>query len=537
MFKIISDKITKIVDDIPLYPLTYRLCIRWVSLLFFTFLAISNYAAEIREGKLFIDVEILPNANQIHLKSNGNLIISETDSPFQLEFSNTELSIQLTEKVEISPYWRVGIKKFSDKVSTEKFLKNFSECFAESSSEIVSKNKELKQISNYSVYLKERFNSYESAKAVCEMDVWIEEKYSFSNSEVLIYDIKNDKEYFLNAPLNITSNKPITVFQVPKSNFWKPKQFVTRSYEGNLKVHLNQLGEMNLIATIEFEGYVAGVVPNEIGDDAPLEAMKAQAIAALSEALYKIIHKYHKDDDFDLCASVHCQVFSGLTDVTKKVKKAVGETEYMVGTYNSEIINAVYSTNCGGITENSNNVWGGKSVPYLTSIYDGKGSYKTDLTNENKAKQWILNSQQVFCNAENEKGWIKNSYKWKKEFSKEILEERLNSISDLGKLKDIKILKRGNSGRILELKILGTKNEIHLNNELQIRQAFSGLKSSLFFVQIIGNKVIFSGKGSGHGVGMCQVGAIQMAKMGYSAKEILKHYYTGINVEKLRLSN
>ncbi|MEA3476261.1 MAG: SpoIID/LytB domain-containing protein [Candidatus Cloacimonadota bacterium] len=537
MFKIISNKITKIVDDFLLYPLTHRLCIRWISLLFFTFLAISNYAAEIMDNKFYIDVEILPNANQIHLKSNGNLIISETDSPFQLEFSKPELSIQLTEKVETSPYWRVGIKKFSDKVSAEKFLKNFSECFAEPSSEIAYKNKELKQISNYSVYLKERFNSYESAKAMCEMDGWIEEKYSFSNSEVLIYDIKNDKEYFLNAPLNITSNKPIIVFQIPKTNFWDPKQFVTRSYEGNLKIQLNQLGKMNLIANVEFERYIAGVVPNEIGDDTPMEAMKTQAIAARSEALYKIIHKQHKDDGFDLCASVHCQVFSGLTDVTKKVKRAVGETEYMVGIYNFEIINAVYSTNCGGITENSNNVWGGKSVPYLTSIYDGKNSYKINLTNESKVKQWILGKQQVFCNTENEKGWIKNSYKWKKEFLKEDLEEHLNSISDLGKLKDIKILKRGNSGRILELKIIGTKNEIHLNNELQIRQAFSGLKSSLFFVQIIGNKVIFSGKGSGHGVGMCQVGAIQMAKEGYSAKEILKHYYTGIKITKIKLSN
>lgn len=508
----------------------------WFFILISTFPILLS-SAEIREGKFYINVEILPNTSQIHLKSNGNLIISETDSPFQLEFSNTELSIQLTEKVETSPYWRVGIKKFLDKVSAEKFLKDFPECFAEPSSEIVYKNKELKQISNYSVYLKERFNSYESAKAMCEIDGWVEEKYSFSSAEVLIYDIKNDKEYFLNAPLCIISDKPITVFQVPKTNFWKPKQFVTRSYEGNLKVQLNQLGKMNFIATVEFENYVAGVVPNEIGDDAPLEAMKAQAIASRSEALYKILHHCHKDDDFDLCASVHCQVFSGLTNVTKKVKKAVGETEYMVGTYNSEIINAVYSTNCGGITENSNNVWGGKSVPYLTSIYDGKNSYKPNLTNESKARQWILNSQQVFCNAESKRGWIKNSYKWKKEFSKEDLEEHLNSISDLGKLKDIKILKRGNSGRILEIKILGTKNDIHIDNELQIRQAFGGLRSSLFFVEITKDKVVFTGKGSGHGVGMCQVGAIQMAKMGYSVEEILKHYYTGIKIEKLKLSN
>jgi len=507
------------------------------SLIFILIFPILLSSAEIREGKFYIDVEILPNANQIHLKSNGNLTISETDSPFQLEFSEPDLSIQLTDDVEVSANWRVGIKKFSDKVSADKFLRNFSECSAESSLEVTYKNKKLKQVSLYSIYLKERFNSYESAKTTCEMDGWVEEKYSFSSLEVLIYDIKNDKEYFLNAPLNITSNKPITAFQVPKTNFWKPKQFVTRSYEGNLKIQLNQLGKMNLIANVEFERYIDGVIPNEIGDEAPMEALKAQAIAARSEALYKILHHVHKDDDFDLCASVHCQVFSGLTDVTKKVKKAVGETKYMVGIYNSEIINAVYSTNCGGITENSNNVWGGNSVPYLTSIYDGKSGSKINLTNESNARQWILNSQQVFCNAESKRGWIKNSYKWKKEFSKKDLEEHLNSISDLGKLKDIKILKRGNSGRILELKIIGTKNEIHLNNELQIRQTLGGLRSSLFYIEIDNDKVKFVGKGSGHGVGMCQVGAIQMAKEGYSAKEILKHYYTGIKITKIKLSN
>lgn len=497
-------------------------------------------SAEIREGKFYIDVEILPNANQIHLKSNGNLTISETDSPFQLEFSNPELSIQLIEKVEISPYWRVGIKKFSEVSNAEKFLKSFPECFLEPTLEIVYKDKKLKQANFYSIYLKKDLESYNSAKSECEMDGWVEERYIYSNSEILVYDIKNDKEYFLNAPLTIISNNPITVFQIPKTNFWNPKQFVTRSYDGNLKIQLNQLGKMNLISKVELENYIAGVLPNEIGNDAPIETLKAQAIAARSEALYKILHHVHKDDDFDLCASVHCQVYSGLTGITKKVKKAVEETAYLVGTYpdyNGKIINAVYSTNCGGITEDSYNIWGGKPVPYLTSIYDGKSGYKIDLTNENKAKQWISNNQKVFCNTENEKGWIKNTYKWQKEFSKKDLEEHLNSISELGKLKDIKILKRGNSGRVLEIKILGSKNDIHLNNELQIRQTFGGLRSTLFFVEIKKDKVIFTGKGSGHGVGMCQVGAIKMAKEGYSAKEILKHYYTGIKITKIKLSN
>ncbi|MCK4360015.1 MAG: SpoIID/LytB domain-containing protein [Candidatus Cloacimonetes bacterium] len=510
------------------------------SLIFILTFPILLPSAEIGEGKFYLDVEILPNADQIHLKSNGNLAISETDSPFQLEFSNPELSIQLTEKIKISPYWRVGIKKFSEVRDAEKFLKNFPECFAEPSSEITYKNKELKQVSNYSVYFKEIFDSYESAKAVCEVDGWVEERYIYSNSEILVYDIKNDKEYFLNAPLTIISNNPITVFQIPKTNFWNPKQFVTRSYDGNLRIQLNQLGKMNLISKVELENYIAGVLPNEIGNDAPIETLKAQAIAARSEALYKILHNIHKDDDFDLCASVHCQVYSGLTGVTQKVKKAVEETAYLVGTYpdyNGKIINAVYSTNCGGITEDSYNIWGGKPVPYLTSIYDGKNGYKIDLTNENKAKQWILNNQKVFCNTENEKGWIKNSYKWQKEFSKEDLEKHLNSISNLGKLKDIKILKRGNSGRVLEITILGSKNDIHLNNELQIRQTFGGLRSTLFFVEIKKSKVTFSGKSSGHGVGMCQVGAIKMAKEGYSAKEILKHYYTGIKITKIKLSN
>lgn len=499
------------------------------------------FSAEFRNGKFYLNVEILPNAEQIHIKSDGKLYISETDSPFQLNFFQPDLSIQLTEKPNSEAIWQVGIKKVSSKIEVENFVKTFPECYFEKTSEITFQNQTISQSAIFAIYLKEDFVSYEEAKSRCELDGWIEEKHTFLGnnlgSEILIYDIKNEEEYFLSAPFNIISDEPISVFQVPKSNFWNTKKYVDRTYAGNLKILQNPLGKMNLIANVELENYIAGVVPNEIGEAVPIEAMKAQAIAARSEALFKILHNHHKDDEYDLCAGTHCQVFSGISNVNEKVKTAVNETAYQICIYNSKIVNAVYSNNCGGITTNSSDIWSGKSVPYLVSIYDGKGNSKVNLQSESNAKNWILGSQPVFCNTENDVSWKKNTYQWQEIVSKNRLEKNLNSISNFGKLKNIKITKRGMAGRILRMKIFGTENNIELNNELKIRQIFGDLRSSFFIFEIKNDKVIFTGKGSGHGVGMCQMGAIQMAELGYSAEEILKHYYTGIEIKKIKISN
>ncbi|MEA2103902.1 MAG: SpoIID/LytB domain-containing protein [Candidatus Cloacimonadota bacterium] len=505
-------------------------------LAFFFAVAFANsYAAEIRNGLLFLDVEILPNASQIHMNCPGKVKISEEGSPFQIELSDASIIFEITEKIKVTPYWKVGIAKFTSESDANSFLAKFPECSLEKNAKIVWRDGCLQQKNAFSIYLNKNFYDFNSALDSKESDGWVKEFFALSNPEIFIYDENSGKEFFLTCPLQITSETNITVTNVPKTNFWNPKKFVTRTYCGNLKLKINQIGKLNLISHVDLENYIAGVVPNEIGVNVPMDALRAQAIAARSEALFKMLAGTHKNDGFDLCASVHCQVYSGLSDVSAPVIDAVKKSAYLVGIFDGRIINAVYSTNCGGKTANNNDIWGGKKSPYLSSIYDAASSKSIDLSNERNVKNWIKNSENVFCNAKMETGWKSKTYKWEKEFSRAEFENMLNRISDLGKFRKIKILKRGESGRILKMQIEGSKNTIILDNELQIRRNLGGLRSSLFIMEESGDKIIFSGKGSGHGVGMCQIGAIEMSKRGYSAEEILKHYFSGIKISKINL--
>lgn len=495
------------------------------------------YSVSIEDNRLYIDVEIVPNSTQFHLTTNGHLTISESNSPFQIDFYQPELFIEIEKPIEVSPYWRVGINRFLTRAEAEKFLQNFPECYSKPYSELQYEDGVLQVITGYAVFLKERFLTYESAKNICEPDGWVTEEYAFSNPNVCVYNAKDGKSYFLSPPFYLTSDKPITVFQVPKTNFWSPKEFVTRAYAGNLKVVLNPAGTLNLISITELEDYIAGVLPNEIGTDAPLEMLKTQAIAARSEALYKILHGHHKDDAFDLCASTHCQVFSGISDISEKINQAVRLTAHQVCTYQNRIINAVYSTNCGGHTESSSNVWGGGDVPYLVGVYDGTVQRSVDLTNERNAALWIESSQEVFCNTEAKTGWIKNTYSWQKNISKKAVENYCNSIIDFGRYRGINVLSRGVSGRALGVEICGTKENLVIDGELNIRNTFDNLPSSLFVVEDKSDSLLIKGKGSGHGVGMCQMGALQMAESGYKSEDILKHYYKGTQIVGVKIES
>lgn len=490
-------------------------------------------AAEIVNDMLYVDVEILPNANTIDLSSSGTITITEEDSPFQLEFSNTSLSIQIPDGIEIVPFWKVGIKKFTSKKDAESFIITFPECYVQELPAISFDGKRFSIEEEYAVYLNTSFGSYEEAKLNTELGSWVEEDYEYSYSDLLIYDIEQQKDYYLRAPICIKSTSHIIVDNVPRSNFWNPQEYVTREYESDLRVMINQIGKMNLIAHVDFENYVAGVIPNEIGTDSPMEAMKAQAVAARSEALSKVLNGVHKDDGFDLCASVHCQVFSGITDINAVTESAVENTRGVVGIYKDKIINAVYSTSCGGKTETSSNAWNGKEVPYLTSIYDGNGSCSYDLTKKYYAEKWITESQPVFCNTDNESGWVKNTYSWQKKYTISEFEQILNGKAKFGTYEGYEVLQRGESGRIIKLKLIGSKGELLLENELLIRQTLGGLRSSLFYISKDSNHIIITGRGSGHGVGMCQMGAITMAKDGTSYEQILKHYFKGIDLRKI----
>ena len=211
---------------------------------------------------------------------------------------------------------------------------------------------------------------------------------------------------------------------------------------------------------------------------------------------------------------------------------------------------------CGGITEKFENVWEPVNHPYLTKVVDNPIvpiGYDTDLTKEENARRWILSEPSAFCNTHDKDvlTQVLNDYDYETQdfyrwevvlFQDEIKNLLLRKISlDVGEVLDLIPMERGASGRLIRLKIVGTKQTIVIGKELEIRKALSEshLYSSAFVVEKIQNKTsvpekfILKGAGWGHGVGLCQIGAAIMGANGYSYREILSHYFPQAKIKKL----
>jgi SpoIID/LytB domain protein len=218
----------------------------------------------------------------------------------------------------------------------------------------------------------------------------------------------------------------------------------------------------------------------------------------------------------------------------------------MVMIFQDEVCDARYSKACGGITEGFDTTWNDKRIPYLTSISDAPFPHQ-QISTEKEAAAWIFSEPNAYCNTRDEHllekilpGFdreTKNFFRWRIEYSRTELKEILLEKSgfDFGTLKEIIPLRRGPSGRISLLKIVGLKRSMVVGKELEIRRwlSRSHLYSSAFIVTADAERFIFHGAGWGHGVGLCQIGAAVMAIQGFSAEDILRHYFTGVEIRKV----
>ena len=221
--------------------------------------------------------------------------------------------------------------------------------------------------------------------------------------------------------------------------------------------------------------------------------------------------------------------------------------------HSDEICDTRFSKSCGGATELYGNCWEEKTIPYLDSFSDSYKGQLPDLTKEKEAKKWILSSPDAFC-ATTDKGVLSqvlngydqetaDFYRWKVSYTQDELSKLIYKKSgiDFGQIIDLVPIKRGNSGRLIELQIIGSKTTCIIGKELEIRKTLSEshLYSSAFIVEkedlkegIPASFTLF-GAGWGHGVGLCQIGAAMMAEKGYNYKEILSHYYRNTDLKKL----
>jgi len=372
------------------------------------------------------------------------------------------------------------------------------------------------------------------------LSAWIiDESVLDPKGNIEIVDSVGSIKAYADSHVSVVGDKPIEILNVPfGQGFWSSGNCENRTYNSPLELLIDEKGALAVINFVSLEEYVKGIVPVEIRLNAPDEALKAQAISARTEALNKLGIK-HVFDPYDYCASQHCQEFGGLTRCTARTDAAVEATRGLVLMRDGELIDAVYSANCGGHTENNENVWSGnpeKALRGVSELYTNPDSFDSPVP-EAQMASWLKATPRAYC-ADPRAGGDK-CFRWNASFSAREMNAAVNNLYKVGTVKDIKVLKRGVSGRVLRMKIIGSRDNVVIYKELQIRHALGKVKSTMFLVDIkrdaSGEPVSFHfrGGGWGHGVGLCQAGAEGMALQGFSCSSILKHYFSGVEIKRL----
>ena len=313
-----------------------------------------------------------------------------------------------------------------------------------------------------------------------------------------------------------------------------------------------------VINAIYLEDYLMCVATSEMSGDCPKALLEAQTIAARSWIL-AAEEKKHNHLNLDACNDDCCQRYQGITNLNQESIKAANNTRGIVLIHNGMICDARYSKSCGGITENNNNVWDMDSKPYLCSVYDGKASKEYDVSSDLSFSKWLSNETSSYCspNFITEKNLDKflgnvdkqgSYYRWSVSYDNNELVSLV--FAKTGKkfetIINLKTTKRGNSGRVLSLDIIGvlddnTNFSLSIGSEYEIRRILHPefLYSSAFTIESNSehnnktNRFTLNGAGWGHGVGLCQIGALGMALDGGKTEEILLHYYQSSQIRNL----
>jgi stage II sporulation protein D len=250
-----------------------------------------------------------------------------------------------------------------------------------------------------------------------------------------------------------------------------------------------------LINWIDLEEYVAGVVSGEVGAKWPIEALKAQAVAARTYVLYKKVE--NQVQPFDVEASVQDQVYHGHSVREESVLQAVAATRGQVVTYDHRPIFAAYSSTAAGPTEDALYVWA-LDLPYLKGV---------DCPFDEQAPR----------------------YDWRTSFTFDYLEQQLRKEGyNVGRVATFTPYTFTPSGRVDRVRLLHSRGEIILRGQdLRRVVGYSKIFSTQFSIESFGPEVVVVGHGAGHAVGMCQWGMREMAELGYDYQSIVRHYYPG----------
>jgi len=341
-------------------------------------------------------------------------------------------------------------------------------------------------------------------------------------STIIPFLVTEYSQHKLQGPIYISSSEEIRINNI---NFGKKFYLAKDAY-----------GTWTLIQKIKFDDYLKGVLPHEIGSNAPLEALKAQAVIARTWALYN--SDRFKIDKYHLCITTQCQVYKTPVIKNKNVHKAIKDTSNLIITYKNKPINSFYHGSNGGISASASESWQIKDYRYLNSMIDGLDSLKKAF----KLPIKDVDELNKFLEFANEKVYGDKHFlfRWKKIYSSEIIQSNLvknQLIDEKSDLIDLNVIDRGSSGRVtkLEIKLKHLKKPIVLIKD-DIRRILTFLPSNLFTINKLNDNLwLFKGGGFGHGVGLSQSGAIEMAELGFTYEKILNHYYHGTKIKKIEI--
>jgi len=406
-----------------------------------------------------------------------------------------------------------------------------------------------------------------------------------ADQAVKLYHISDSKEYESSpaitlSPANFDTCR-ITIHDVTIGIDFHWERRESQQFQGAISFVRDKEG-LTVINELPLESYLVSVISSEMSASCPPALLRAHAVVSRGWLLAQLerresgletvpskssqaqtgerIRWYDREshDLFDVCADDHCQRYQGISKAfSQQAHEAVRDTRGVALIYEDEICDARYSKSCGGMTEIFSAAWEAKDVPYLASVYDGAGEialYEMPLTTEANAEAWITSSPAAYCNTQSVEllsrilpGFdqeTQNFYRWKIDYTQQELSEIIRSRTgiDFGPILALEPVERGESGRIVRLRIVGEKQSVVIGKELEIRRALSRshLYSSTFVVRTeqmsqsgIPERISLTGAGWGHGVGLCQIGAAVMADLGKAHEEILAHYFRGAALKKL----
>jgi stage II sporulation protein D len=307
-----------------------------------------------------------------------------------------------------------------------------------------------------------------------------------------------------------------------------------RRYRGSFEILLTSGSSgMTLVNIVDLESYLLSVVPSEMIASMPAAALEAQAVAARTYTLRSLGR--FKSRGFDVSGSVLSSEYRGVDVENTRTTNAVKATTGVVLKYGSALAETYYTSNSGGYSMASAEIWGG-ARSYLSAQLDSPEPGPDFPLGPLALESWIKGTPKVFSSLST--FITRSAFRWTYAVAASEIETRVNARKDIGRILKVITRTRGIGGHVLSVDILGSKGTYTVSGD-SIRSILGGLRSNLFKVETFtdGKGVplvfVFSGGGYGHGVGLDQFGASGMAETGYTMSQILEHYFAGTYLDRL----